>query len=153
MLSIPFQNLFILWLKIYTLCPISSHFPYPEPLATSCEELTFWKRPWYWEGLGAGGEEDDRGWDGITNSMGMSLSKLREFVVDREARRAVIHGVAKSRTRLSDWTELSPWQPPLHSVSMSWLFLGSTFKWNYTVFVFLCLIDFTSHNILPGFFS
>ena len=33
-------------------------------LATSCEELTQWKRPWCWEGLGAGGEGDDRGWDG-----------------------------------------------------------------------------------------
>ena len=33
-------------------------------LATSCEELTHWKRPWYWEALGAGGKGDDRGWDG-----------------------------------------------------------------------------------------
>ena len=33
-------------------------------LATSCEELTHWKRPWCWEGFGAGGEGDDRGWDG-----------------------------------------------------------------------------------------
>ena len=33
-------------------------------LATSCEELTHWKRPWCWEGLGAGGERDNRGWDG-----------------------------------------------------------------------------------------
>ena len=38
-------------------------------LATSCEELTHWKRPWCWEGLGARGEENDRGWDGWVASL------------------------------------------------------------------------------------
>ena len=45
--------------------------------------------------------------DGITDSMDVSLGELREMVMDREACRAVIHGVAKSRTRLSDGTELN----------------------------------------------
>ena len=81
------------------------------PVLWPCEELTHWKRLWCWEGLGAEGEGDDKGWDGWmasrTRSTWVWVNSGSWWWTGREAWCAAIHGVIKSQTQLSDFTELN----------------------------------------------
>ena len=78
-------------------------------LATSCEELTHWKRPWCWEGLGAGGEGGDRGWDGwVASPTRWAWVWVNSGSLWWTGRPGVLRFMgSQSWTRLSDWTELS----------------------------------------------
>ena len=100
-------------------------------LATSWEELTHWEKLWCCGGLGAGGEGDDRGWDGCM----ASLTRWTWVWVNSGSWwwswRAVIHGVANSRTLLSGWTELN-WTPIFWPREFPWVTKSQTRRSDFT---------------------
>ena len=81
--------------------------------------------------------------DGITDSMDVSLGELRKFVMDREAWRAMIHGVAKSWTQLSDWTELNL-RYNVKNYIQAHIYLDLCLESSNTYF---CIMHYTIENI------
>ena len=85
------------------------HLPMEPVLNVLNQPMTHWKRPWCWEGLWAGGEGDNRGWDGWVASptrWAWVWINSGNWWWTGGGWHAAVHGVAKSQTRLSDWTEL-----------------------------------------------
>ena len=100
------------------------------------------------EGRKRRGRQRMRWLDGITDSMDMGLGGLQELVMDREAWCAVVHGVAKSRTRLSDWTELNPFMSFL--TSKTWQKLPFSLG---NPFMSVTMLMLFNHKVVSNFFA
>ena len=99
-------------------------------LATSCKELTYWKRPWCWEGLGSGGEGEDRRWDGWMASptwWTWVCASSGSWWWVREAGCAAVCGVAKSQTQLSNEPN---WSQDMKTSWLTWRFVLNK-NWNW----------------------
>ena len=98
------------------------------------------------------GQQRMRWLDGVTDSMGMILSKLQEFLIDREPWHAAIHGVTKSQIRLSDWTELNWTELKVNPLppEMSLILLLVTTHFLNILFSLSLLLLYHSPSFCPG---